>query len=130
MSGVNKTIILGNLGRDPEIRHLENGKAVANFSLATSESYKDRNGEKVTKTEWHAVVLWSPLAEIAEKYLHKGSQVYIEGKLTTRSWEDKQGITRYVTEVLAREMTLLGKPQKGQQQAQVETPSEINDLPF
>jgi len=108
MSGVNKVILLGNLGRDPEVRHLDNGRAVANFSIATSETYKNRQGERVTSTEWHNVVLWSPLAEIAEKYLSKGKQVYIEGKLTTRSWEDKDGNTRYTTEVVGRELTLLG----------------------
>lgn len=110
MAGVNKVILLGNLGRDPEVRHLENGRAVANFSIATSETYKNRQGERVTNTEWHNVVLWTPLAEIAEKYLKKGNQVYIEGKLTSRSYEDKEGITKYITEVVGREMTLLGGP--------------------
>lgn len=108
MAGVNKVILLGNLGRDPEIRHLDNGRAVVNFPIATSETYKTRDGERVTKTEWHNVVLWTPLAEIAEKYLKKGNQVYIEGKLTSRSYDDKDGIKRYVTEVVGREMTLVG----------------------
>jgi len=108
MAGVNKVILVGNLGKDPEIRHLENGRAVVNFPIATSETYKTRDGEKVTKTEWHNVVLWTPLAEIAEKYLSKGSQLYVEGKLTTRSWDDKDGNKRYTTEVVGREMTLLG----------------------
>lgn len=108
MAGVNKVILVGNLGKDPEVRHLDNGRAVANFSLATSETYKNRQGERVTNTEWHNIVLWSPLAEIAEKYLGKGSQVYIEGKLTTRSWDDQEGNKRYTTEVVGREMTLLG----------------------
>ncbi|MCF6361730.1 MAG: single-stranded DNA-binding protein [Cyclobacteriaceae bacterium] len=113
MAGVNKVIILGRLGKDPEVRHLENGTPVASFSVATSESYKDRNsGEKVEKTEWHNIVLWRGLAEVAEKYLHKGDQVYIEGKLQTRSWE-KDGVTRYSTEIVGREMTMLGG--KGQQ---------------
>ena len=111
MAGVNKVILVGNLGRDPETRHLENGRAVTNFPLATSETYKTKEGERVTKTEWHNVVLWTPLAEIAEKYLNKGSQVYIEGKLTTRQWDDKDGNKRYTTEVVAREMTLLGSRQ-------------------
>jgi len=110
MAGVNKAILLGNLGKDPEVRHLESGRAVANFSLATSETYKNRNGERVTNTEWHNVVLWSPLAEIAEKYLQKGSQVYIEGKITTRSYDDKEGVRKYITEVVGRELTLLGRP--------------------
>lgn len=108
MAGVNKVILVGNLGKDPEVRHLDNGRAVANFPMATSETYKNRQGERVTNTEWHNVVLWTPLAEIAEKYLKKGNQVYIEGKLTTRSWDDQEGNKRYTTEVVGREMTLLG----------------------
>lgn len=110
MSGVNKVILVGNLGKDPEIRHFDNGRAVTTFSLATSEVYKNKEGEKVTNTEWHNVVLWTPLAEVAEKYLKKGGQVYIEGKLTSRSWDDKDGVKRYITEVVGREMTLLGRP--------------------
>lgn len=104
-------ILVGNLGKDPEVRHLENGAAVANFSVATTESYKDRNtGERRDQTEWHNVVLWRGLAEVAEKYLKKGSQVYIEGKIRTRSWEDKEGNTRYTTEIVGNEMTMLGRP--------------------
>jgi single-strand DNA-binding protein len=110
MSGVNKVILVGNLGKNPEIRHLDNGRAVANFSIATSEVYKNREGEKVTNTEWHNVVLWTPLAEVAERFLKKGGQVYIEGKLTSRTYDDKDGIKRYLTEVVGREMTLLGRP--------------------
>ena len=149
MAGVNKVILLGNLGRDPEVRHLDNGRAVANFSIATSETYKNKQGEKVTNTEWHNVVLWTPLAEIAEKYLKKGNQVYIEGKLTSRSYEDKEGVTKYITEVVGREMTLLGGPRNddgstaapapAQNQntnaepaveASVEDSNDIDDLPF
>lgn len=136
MAGVNKVIIVGNLGKNPEVRNLDNGKKVVNFPLATSETYKDRNGERVTKTEWHNVVLWSPLAEIAEKYLAKGSQVYIEGKLTTRSWEDKDGNKRYTTEIVGREMTMLGGNQnasEGASNSAVESPTvdtEIDNLPF
>ena len=145
MAGVNKVILVGNLGRDPEVRHLDNGRAVANFSLATSETYKNREGERVTQTEWHNVVLWTPLAEIAEKYLTKGGQVYIEGKLTTRSYEDKDGVTKYRTEVVGRELTLLGsRPSGDGAEQQQQTPaagstpaaevssgeSEIDDLPF
>jgi len=111
MAGVNKVILVGNLGKDPEVRHLDNGRAVANFSIATSETYKNKQGERVTNTEWHNVVLWTPLAEIAERFLKKGNQVYIEGKLTTRSWDDQDGNKRYTTEVVGREMTLLGIPQ-------------------
>lgn len=107
MSGVNKVILVGRLGKDPEVRNLENGAVVANFSVATSESYKDKTtGEKKEITEWHNVVLWRGLAEIAQKYLHKGDMVYIEGKLRTRSWE-KEGVTRYTTEVIADNMTML-----------------------
>lgn len=108
MAGVNKVILVGNLGKDPEVRHLENGAAVANFSIATSESYKDKNGNRQEQTEWHNVVLWRGLAQIAEKYLRKGSQIYIEGKLRTRSWQDKDGNTRYTTEVVGDNMTMLG----------------------
>ena len=108
MSGVNKVILVGRLGRDPEVRHLENGAAVANFSIATSETYKDRNtGERREQTEWHNIVLWRGLADVAERYLKKGDMIYVEGKLRTRSWE-KDGVTRYTTEVVGREMTLLG----------------------
>ena len=108
MAGVNKVILVGNLGKDPEVRHLESGVPVASFSIATSESYNDKtSGEKKTITEWHNVVLWRGLAEVAEKYLHKGDQVYIEGKLRTRQWE-KDGVTRYSTEIVGENMTMLG----------------------
>ena len=115
MAGVNKVILVGNLGKDPEVRHLESGVPVASFSLATSESYKDRNtGERKTITEWHNVVLWRELAEVAEKYLKKGDQVYIEGKLRTRQWESENG-TRYTTEVIGDNMTMLGsRPKQGE----------------
>lgn len=110
MAGINKVILLGNLGKDPEIRYLEGGTAVANFTLATSENYKDKTtGERKTITEWHNVVLWRGLAEITEKYLKKGSQVYIEGKLRTRSWQDKDGNTRYTTEIVAENMQMIGR---------------------
>ncbi|MEP4532404.1 MAG: single-stranded DNA-binding protein [Cyclobacteriaceae bacterium] len=108
MAGVNKVILVGNLGRDPEVRHLESGVAVASFSIATTETYKDRNtGERKDQTEWHNIVLWRGLAEVAEKYLKKGSQIYVEGKLRTRSWE-KDGVTRYTTEIVGDNMTMLG----------------------
>lgn len=108
MSGVNKVILVGRLGKDPEVRNLDNGVSVANFTMATSESYKDRTtGEKKEVTEWHNIVLWRGLAEISQRYLHKGDLVYIEGKLRTRSWE-KDGVTRYTTEVVADNMTMLG----------------------
>ncbi len=109
-SSVNKVILIGNLGKDPEVRHLESGVGVANFSLATSETYKDRKtGERVSQTEWHNVVLWRGLADVAEKYLKKGDKIYIEGKLRTRSWQDQQGNNRYTTEIIADNMTMLGK---------------------
>lgn len=107
--GVNKVILVGNLGKDPEVRHLENGTAVANFTMATTETYKDRTtGERKSLTEWHNIVLWRGLAEVAAKYLKKGNQVYIEGKIKTRSWEDQEGNTRYTTEIVGDNMTMLG----------------------
>ena len=108
MAGVNKVILVGNLGKDPEVRYLDSGVAVANFSLATTENYKNKQGEKVSQTEWHNIVLWRGLAEVAEKWLKKGSSVYIEGKIRTNKWEDKEGNTRYNTEILADNMTMLG----------------------
>ena len=113
MAGVNKVILVGNLGSDPEVRTIESGAKVANFSIATSERFKDKNGNPVERTEWHNIVLWRGLAEIAEKYLKKGSQVFIEGKLRTRSWDDQNGNKRYTTEVLGDNMTLLGRPDGG-----------------
>ena len=113
MSGVNKVILVGRLGKEPEVRNLENGATVANFTMATSETYKDKTtGERKEITEWHNVVLWRGLADIAAKYLHKGDQVYIEGKLRTRSWE-KEGVTRYTTEIVGDNMTLLGSKPGG-----------------
>ncbi len=111
---VNKVILVGNLGRDPEVRHLENGAVVSNFSLATSESYKDRNsGELVTNTDWHNIVLWRGLAEIAEKYLKKGDKVYIEGKIRSRSYQDQEGVTKYITEIVGDNLVMMGKPEGG-----------------
>jgi len=113
MSGVNKVILVGRLGKDPEVRNLENGASVANFTIATSESYKDKTtGEKKEITEWHNIVLWRGLAEIAAKYLHKGDMIYVEGKLRTRSWE-KEGVTRYTTEVIGDNMTMLSTRRDG-----------------
>lgn len=107
---VNKVILVGNLGKDPEVRHMENGAVVANFSIATSETYKDRNtGEKITNTDWHNVVLWRGLAEIVEKYVKKGDKIYIEGKLKSRSYQDKDGVTKYITEVLGDNLVMLGR---------------------
>jgi len=109
MSGVNKVILVGHLGKDPEVRHLEGNTSVATFSLATTESYTNKQGQKVDQTEWHNIVAWRHLADIAAKYLTKGKQVYIEGKIRSRSYDDKDGIKRYITEIVAENMTLLGK---------------------
>ncbi|MBO3117977.1 single-stranded DNA-binding protein [Winogradskyella sp. DF17] len=105
----NKVQLIGNLGNDPEIINLESGKTLAKFSIATNESYKTAQGEKVTDTQWHNIVAWGKTAQIVEKYVGKGKEVAIEGKLTTRSWEDKDGIKRYTTEVVCNELLMLGK---------------------
>lgn len=109
MRGVNHVILIGNLGKDPEMQHLEGNIAVAKFSLATTETYKDRGGKLISQTEWHIVVLWRGLADLAQKYLHKGSLVYIEGRLRTRSWEDKEGIKKFATEVVGDNLVMLDK---------------------
>lgn len=146
---VNKVILLGNLGKDPEVRRLENGTVVASFSLATSEVYTDRStGEKKELTDWHDIVVWRGLAEVAEKYLKKGYKVYIEGKIKKRSWQDKEGTTRYTTEIIADELNIISRPegsektnQNVQQYSSEGTPSipskiddllndEVDDLPF
>src|SRR6185437_4655579 len=108
MAGINKAILVGNLGKDPEVRAIEGGRKVANFSLATTESYKDRNGERVDSTEWHNIVFWGPIVDVIEKYLKKGSQVYIEGKIRTRSYDDKEGVKKYTTEIVGQTLTMLG----------------------
>ena len=108
MRGVNKVILIGNLGRDPEIRYTRDGTAVANLNIATSDSWNDAQGQRQERTEWHRVVAWGKLAEIAKEYLSKGRQVYIEGRLQTRSWEDKDGNKRYTTEVKTDQMVMLG----------------------
>ncbi|RJQ68239.1 MAG: single-stranded DNA-binding protein [Desulfobacteraceae bacterium] len=145
MAGVNKVILVGHLGQDPEIRYMADGTAVANFNLATSESWKDKqSGEKKERTEWHRVVAWRGLGEICGKYLSKGRQVYIEGKLQTRSWE-KDGITRYTTEIVATDVQFIGSrddaggrsrpagggnvPDKGYPEPPVPNPHE-DDIPF
>ncbi len=107
--GVNKVILVGNLGRDPEVRYSANGQAIANVTIATTESWKDKNtGEKQEKTEWHRIVFFGRLGEIAGEYLKKGSQIYVEGRLQTRKWQDKEGKDRYTTEIVANEMQMLG----------------------
>jgi len=105
---VNKVILVGNLGKDPELRYTPTGAAVANFSLATTERYKDRDGNRQEKTEWHNIVAWRQLAEICGKYLHKGKQIYLEGKIQTRSYDDRDGNKRYMTEIVMDQMHMLG----------------------
>ena len=112
MASVNKVILVGNLGRDPEVRYMPNGEAVANFSIATTENWKDKSGVKQEKTEWHNIVMYRKLAEIAGEYLKKGRPVYVEGRLQTRKWE-KDGVTRYSTEIIADSMQMLGGKDSG-----------------
>jgi single-strand DNA-binding protein len=128
--GVNKVILIGNLGADPEVRTLTSGAKVARIRIATSESYTNREGERVTNTEWHSVNLWRGLADIAERYLKTGNTVYIEGKLRTRSYDDKEGVTRYVTEIEADNMTMLGgRNDGGQGQSQPKPQSQSQSQP-
>lgn len=108
MSGINKVILVGHLGKNPEVRHLDGGVTVASFPLATSETY-NKDGKRIEQTEWHNIVLWRGLAEVASKYLTKGKLVYIEGKLRTRSFEDREKVKKYVTEVVAENFTILGR---------------------
>ncbi|MCC7302353.1 MAG: single-stranded DNA-binding protein [Bacteroidia bacterium] len=108
MAGVNKVILLGNLGKDPEVRTLSEGVKVANFPMATSETYKDKTGQRVEQTEWHNIVLWRSLAEVAEKYLRKGTQIYLEGRLRTRSWGE-EGNKKYITEIVGENFTILSR---------------------
>ena len=115
MAGVNKVILIGNLGKDPEVKYLESNVAVARFPLATNEVWKDKNGEKKEHTEWHNIVLWRGLAELSEKYLHKGDRIYVEGRLRTRSWDDKDGNKRYTTDVIADNMTMLTAKRENEQ---------------
>ena len=132
MSGINKVILVGNLGKDPEVRHLEGGAVVAKFPLATSETYKTKDGQRVDQTEWHNIVMWRGLAESAEKYLRKGSLVYIEGKIRTRSWDDKEGNKRFATEIVADTMTMLSsrKPDDTQHHStQEQKPSGSEESP-
>lgn len=108
MASVNKVILVGNLGRDPEVRYMASGEAVCNFSIATTDTWKDKNGQKQERTEWHNIVMYRRLAEIAGEYLKKGRPVYIEGRLQTRKWQDKNGQDRYTTEIIADQMQMLG----------------------
>jgi single-strand DNA-binding protein len=134
MAGVNKVILVGNLGKDPEVRHLEGGASVANFPLATTEIFKDKAGNRQEQTEWHNIVVWRGLADVAEKFLKKGMTIYIEGKLRTRSWDDKEGNKRYTTEVVGDTFTILSKkensnPSSGNEGNQGGSKT-ADDLPF
>ena len=147
MAGVNKVILVGNLGKDPEVRYLENNKVVANLTLATTENYKDRNGNKVENTEWHDLELWDGLAKIAEQYLTKGKSIYVEGKIKTDSWKDDQGNNKYRTRIRVQNMTMLGggtgssgiapeqrnrieTPDSGSPTSSLNMENESDDLPF
>lgn len=125
MSSVNKVILIGYLGKDPEIHYLESGTVVAKFSLATTETYIAKSGQKAEQTEWHQIVVWRGLAEIAAKYLKKGKQVYLEGKLRTRSFDDKTGKTRQITEVVADQLILLGR----KDETDTTLPQKMNSSP-
>lgn len=144
---VNKVVLLGRMGKDPEVRHFDNNSAVCNFSLATNRSYKNKNGERVDETEWHNLVIWQRgLVGVAEKYLKKGSLIYVEGRITSRSWEDQSGVKKYITEIQVESLKMLGgKPENGggftpPPAAQSDTPAEnvsspttddvADDLPF
>jgi single-strand DNA-binding protein len=129
---VNKVILVGNVGKDPEVKHLESNVSVANFTLATSENYTNKSGDKVTSTEWHNIVCWRGLATIAENYIRKGSQVYIEGKLRTRTYDAPDGTKRYATEILADSLQLLGKRTEGQpsEDQKTEQPSTSDPSSF
>lgn len=113
MAGVNKVILIGNLGKDPEVRTFEDGTKVANFSLATTETYKNKDGNKIDQTEWHRIVLRRGLADVAEKYLRKGKSIYVEGKITTRKYTDKEGVERSITEIVGDNFVMLGSRQEG-----------------
>ncbi len=137
MSGVNKVILVGNVGKDPEVRYLEGGVAVAKFPLATSESYKNKEGQKIVQTEWHNIVLWRGLAEVAEKWVRKGNKIYIEGKIRTRSYGDENN-KKWFTDIVADNMTMLGGPRSEEHEekipesvsAETPLPTTADDLPF
>jgi len=131
---INKVILIGNLGKDPEVNYTQSGDAVVNFSIATTERWKGQDGQQNKKTEWHNIVVWKRLAEICAEFLQKGSKVYIEGKLQTRKWEDKDGNDRYTTEIIAREMQMLTPKGQGENtrgaDAQEPPPTMGDDVPF
>ena len=140
MASINKALLIGNLGQDPELKYMPTGDAVCNFTVATTESWKDREGNQQERTEWHRIVAFRRLAEICGKYLKKGKQVYIEGKIQTRSWEDKDGVKKYTTEIVADQMKMLGRrseeggesyvpPGKDEPESPASS-SDEDDLPF
>ncbi len=136
MAGVNKVILVGNLGRDPEVRHLEGGTSVANFTLATTEVFKDKNGNRKEQTEWHNIVAWRGLADIAERYLKKGMTVYLEGRIRNKSYE-KDGVKHYTSEILCDSLTMVGKKESGNGASDGGStttidlpPDKTDDLPF
>ena len=138
MASINKAILIGNLGSDPEVRYTPSGSSVANFTLATNEQWTDKNGEKQERTEWHRIVAWGRLGEICGEYLRKGSPIYIEGRIQTRSWEDRDGNKRYTTEIVAQSMQMLGsasreaKARSADEKYPTEEPISIpdDDIPF
>lgn len=138
MASVNRVILIGNLGKDPETRHMQNGDAVTNITLATTDTWKDKNGEKQEKTEWHRITFYRKLAEIVAEYCKKGNPIYVEGRLETRKWTDKEGIERYSTDIIAHDMKMLGsKPSVQGDPKQNKTQNSNtgfddceNDIPF
>ena len=135
MASLNKVILIGNLGRDPEVKYTQNGTAVANLSVATNEAWTDKAGEKQERTEWHRVVVWGKQAEICAQHLAKGKQVFVEGSLQTRSWDDRDGNKRYTTEIRAMRVLMLGRPEGGRAETEAQPPEavpEMNDeeVPF
>jgi single-strand DNA-binding protein len=137
-NGVNKVILIGNLGKDPEIQRLESGVKKASFSLATTETYKNKEGEKVSHTEWHNIILWRGLAEVAENYLKKGNTVYVEGRIRRREYDDKEGQKKFITEILGDVMTMLSGPKRDGEESPTPSgdngtafaPEASDDLPF
>lgn len=122
MASVNKVILIGNLGRDPEVRYTQNGTAVANFTLATNEVWNDKSGERQERTEWHRIVVWGKQAEIAREHLSKGKQVYIEGSIQTRQWDDREGNKRTTTEIKAQRLMMMGRAEAGESRMNAAAP--------
>ncbi len=128
MRGLNRVTLIGHLGKDPEMQFLEGNVAVAKFSLATSETFKDKTGKLISQTEWHSIVLWRGLAELAQKYLHKGSLVYIEGRLKNRSWEDKEGNKKYATDIVGDNLILLDKNEEFSNKSSINKEQNLSGL--